>query len=1264
LRPPLAAVNAVSTAPTIDGVVGAEEWSQATVLDGFEVLMNRTAPRDRTRALIAWDDRALYLAVQCMTQPGRPPKADYTQRDSTVFLDDAVELLLEGKQFVGNSRGTVYDAANMASAWNGDWAYQARRTDSGWEGEFALPFATLGLQSPQAGDALNLLIGRDAALPEMEYSQWSTCESYWPTPGQAGTIVLGRDLPRVRATALTARGTSVNLSLEAVAPPGQPCRVTVRSVLRRVPDLAERRAAAAHANVMVFDDPAGGEVVGQLEQALDLAAGEARPVPLPPLPTEKGNYALELRATDGSGTVLLEQRVPLAVTPTLSVEVRPFPTAGVMEVMAVTARASPSKAAERVLCTLSDATGSTLWEDTKEAGQPFRFDRYRGLPDGRYALTVVARGAQGEELGRAATPLRKSAPPWLNNDLGKEATVIPPWTPVRVLAPDQVEVWGRRYSFDAVGLPRSILTGGEELLAEPMRLAAEIAGAPLVFVAEGAPRLDPGDAVTRLSFSASVQGRPDLRLTITHAVEFDGFVWTELTLSGPAGASLDSLRLEVPLRREHARYRLPVYNTSTNLPPEGLAAPVVTVQEYPGEPQGLYWVGDEDRGLVLAAEDDRGWQVADPARAQTLAPRGEQVVWEMHFADRRVEVSPEWKLAFCWYATPAKPVDRWYAQRVVGDGGYSNAQRDQPSPVTLKWPVGELMDPAQGALEIDAVCLFDWEAPAERVVDSANNRAFFELNSAADGGLGCFWAADARTLVVCERYAGQDRSRLYGPWRPALGQRFRFAFAWGEAQELFVDGKQIAGCPVRGLRGIQPGAVLTLGGDKAQWLIVAVKISRTASITREGPLLADANTALLQVFDRPEAIAAGAAGLAASAGLQVAERHGQRGALLDSYAAPLSGTEAAYRRGIRVMHIHEPWTEVMGYPGTFEHQAELRALTAEAHRVGMHYSLYSQNVISSIAPEFAEWGAEWSLSYPMKASFSRTPPQDVYYACHGTSWTDFYVWGWTRLIREDGVNGMYLDGTYWPATCLNPHHAHANLAPDGAVRPTVPIRAAREFMKRLVRATRAVDPTFFLLGHGNGPFTGHFLDYAMSGENFWVAPPGFEVPLDYWRVVYSRQWGAPMEFYTGPVVAEPYAIPLALLHGVGVWGRTYGPLFLSYKWPILDVWERYGMEEAEFVGYWRGSPLVSSSSPDVKVSYHVKPASVLLAIASPKREPAEATISVDLAGLGLDPAKLAVTTGNGVPIPARPAEHGVLRLRFPAETNSWSNPYIWLKTTP
>ena len=90
---------------------------------------------------------------------------------------------------------------------------------------------------------------------------------------------------------------------------------------------------------------------------------------------------------------------------------------------------------------------------------------------------------------------------------------------------------------------------------------------------------------------------------------------------------------------------------------------------------------------------------------------------------------------------------------------------------------------------------------------------------------------------------------------------------------------------------------------------------------------------------------------------------------------------------------------------------------ARAH--GLRYALYSQHTISSRAPEFVEWGNEFSRTIPMKAAFDRVPAQTIYFTCKGSAWTDFYVWNWVRMIREYGVTGIYLDGTFHPSGPCN-----------------------------------------------------------------------------------------------------------------------------------------------------------------------------------------------------------------------------------------------------
>lgn len=258
---------------------------------------------------------------------------------------------------------------------------------------------------------------------------------------------------------------------------------------------------------------------------------------------------------------------------------------------------------------------------------------------------------------------------------------------------------------------------------------------------------------------------------------------------------------------------------------------------------------------------------------------------------------------------------------------------------------------------------------------------------------------------------------------------------------------------------------------------------------------------------------------------------------------------------------------------------------------------------------------------------------------------------------------MYFDGTYGAGICTNPNHSHAQKYSDGTAVPVQPIRAARSFMLRLRRATRAADPGFFFLSHGTAPFSGQFLDYFMTGENFWVAPANFEVPLDYLRAVLSPQWGLPRDFYRGPILQQPYIRPLALAHGYGTWSSGVTPDSETAIWrsPVWKAWDNFGIETAEFIPYWQNSPLVTSSNPDVVVSFHRKAGSILVAAATAKRQQPTAVITIDMAALGLDPKLLKITTGEGSPIPNLPVpdKDGKIRLAFPEAASCGA--YIWLR---
>jgi|GEM_PF-4879751 len=381
---------------------------------------------------------------------------------------------------------------------------------------------------------------------------------------------------------------------------------------------------------------------------------------------------------------------------------------------------------------------------------------------------------------------------------------------------------------------------------------------------------------------------------------------------------------------------------------------------------------------------------------------------------------------------------------------------------------------------------------------------------------------------------------------------------------------------------------------------------------------------------------------------------------------------AASKLGIKRMHIHEPWTEIMGYPGTFANIARYTELQKEFNQHKMTLCLYSHPVISSAAPEFEQWGAEWAASYPMKPAFSRGPGfgnmlnQNVYFTPQVSSWADFYIYNWVNLIKQHGANGVYLDGTFLPVQSANPYYKRAYRDNKGNIKPTNPIFAAREFMKRWYIACKSLNPDFFFLGHmGDGWFmpTASFLDYSMGGEGLGMLPAGTELPWARWRAADTgRQFGLVREFYTTTNIQEPYALPLALLHGSSVYGRGSGDPVKAFQKPVWDIWDTFGISKAKWTPYWKNtSNTIISSNPDVNVSYYSKPHEVLVITATNKRIPTTGVITIDMTAIGLDPVKSRVSTASG-PLDARSDANGKLSLRYPEDFNAgWPQSMILIK---
>lgn len=167
-------VPRVAAPPTIDGDLSDPAWRDVPWTRDFRRSMANEAPRQRTRAKLAWDDQFLYLAFEVEDDEVVTP---YTHDDDPLYQSEVVEIFIDA-----NDDGATYDEIELSPAdklfdasfvarrdgMDLHWASGARHAvkldgtlnqasdrDRGWTAELAIPYGPLTAVPhvpPQRGD--------------------------------------------------------------------------------------------------------------------------------------------------------------------------------------------------------------------------------------------------------------------------------------------------------------------------------------------------------------------------------------------------------------------------------------------------------------------------------------------------------------------------------------------------------------------------------------------------------------------------------------------------------------------------------------------------------------------------------------------------------------------------------------------------------------------------------------------------------------------------------------------------------------------------------------------------------------------------------------------------------------------------------------------------------------------------------------------------------------------------------------------------------
>src|SRR4051812_19524974 len=142
--------------PRIDGRLDDEVWTLAPSIDDFvqNEPDNMAAPADRTTVQVAYDDRALYIAVRCFTKNptqitaglGRrdnPPPSDLIRMSIDPRHDHQTAYVFEVNPSGVQNDYLFYDDTRQSPDYDAVWDVRTLINGEGWFAEYMIPFSQM-----------------------------------------------------------------------------------------------------------------------------------------------------------------------------------------------------------------------------------------------------------------------------------------------------------------------------------------------------------------------------------------------------------------------------------------------------------------------------------------------------------------------------------------------------------------------------------------------------------------------------------------------------------------------------------------------------------------------------------------------------------------------------------------------------------------------------------------------------------------------------------------------------------------------------------------------------------------------------------------------------------------------------------------------------------------------------------------------------------------------------------------------------------------
>jgi len=310
--------------------------------------------------------------------------------------------------------------------------------------------------------------------------------------------------------------------------------------------------------------------------------------------------------------------------------------------------------------------------------------------------------------------------------------------------------------------------------------------------------------------------------------------------------------------------------------------------------------------------------------------------------------------------------------------------------------------------------------------------------------------------------------------------------------------------------------------------------------------------------------------------------------------------DEAHRRGIKVKLYYT----IRELSSRAAELWALRSLGAEVFRQGPGFHLADSFASSAPDKGDATTGNAWLCEHLITGyvpAWHHPFGDGVWDAAIATTglsrWHNYYLEGLGWLIRNIGVDGIYLDGIGYDRGIMKRVRKVMDRARPGCL---IDFHCGNHFapeygLNCIVNQHREHRP---------------YIDSRWLGEGF-----NYDESPEYWLVELS---GIPFGLFGEMLgVGNPWR---GMLYGMSN-RLPYGG---GDPRPLWKLWDSFRIQEARLFGYWHPACPVATSQANILASAYVRTGQSLIALASWAPEPAAVTLSLDWKALGLDPKRTAL----------------------------------------